>query len=848
MKKFFLTIILIAVIFTTVFSINKFFRFKHLKERKILARQEFLKDLELKPQVKIPGILLLSNFNERENKTVLGDFGAWDKDPNDYSQSCYESFSPLTYVGGRGYSLRLDYDVDSASSAFNGVWFDLGGADLSQYKQLVLWAKGDKEKGYTEDFKLEVQSSRGNKGAYYITGLSDDWQEYIIDLDQFVGISEWSNIRKLVVVFEDWKAAQKEGAVYIDDIYFTESKTLDDSCSKLFPIARERISKPDISCLSDQQFLELIQRKAFAYFWQEANSETGLIKDKSNNFKDDNFQIASIAAVGFALSSYPVAVERGWITKEEALERVLNTLFYFRDKLENVHGFFYHFVGMSNGKRVWNCELSSVDTALFLAGALVAGEYFGAKVRDLAGELYERVEWDWMMGEGDTLCMGWMPETGFLPDRWNRYGEELLMYLFAIGSPTHPISAEVWDRIRRPIRSYEGYISLASPPMFTHQYSHIWVDFRNKHDKYIDYFKSSINATLANRQFCINNKFNSMTFNENSWGLTACESPAGYHAYGAPPGYAYYDGTIAFTALGGSIPFAPKETIAALRWTYNNYKDYIWGRYGFSDSMNRDKDWYADIVIGIDQGPMLLMIENYLNESVWDYFMSNKYIKKAMDKVGFKSGTIKLKSDPRPLINARYKHNFKTGEYDYNLIARNAIENGAVTNCPDDLSSRFSLGWDEEYLYLWIEVTDNEVIAEDIPDKIYKQDSIEIYITPKNNYLCWGNTKQFQLGFAPSRDKNGSLHYAWFQDKIFQEIEAKSKITDSGYIFNIAIPFNTMGFKPQTGLEIGFSIALNDFDKEDNTPKCKYNLFFMPHYDKGCKDGFELAELKLIKE
>ncbi|MDP8252781.1 MAG: glucoamylase family protein [Candidatus Kaelpia aquatica] len=848
MRKISLIAALVFVILIVIFSTNRYLKVKNIREKREQSRQEFQEDLKPIAQAEVPGIFLLSHFNEKENKSSLGDFGAWDKAPNDYSQSCYDSFSSLTHVGDSGYSLRIDYDVDSPSSAFNGVWFDLGAVDLSQYKQIVIWAKGDRDKGYTKDFKLEVQDSQGKKGAYYITGLSDEWREYTVDLDRFVGALEWGSMRKLVIVFEDWKATQKEGTIYVDDIYFTAAETLSDSCSVLFPTARERIPKPDMSCLSDQQFLELIQRKAFGYFWNEANPDTGLIKDKANNFKDDNFQVASIAAVGFALSSYPIAVEKGWISKEEALERTLNTLFYFRDKLENVHGFFYHFVGMDNGKRVWNCELSSIDTALFLAGALAAGEYFGSKVRELAEELYERVEWDWMLAEGDTLCMGWMPETGFLPDRWNRYGEQMLMYLFAIGSPTYPISPEVWDEIRRPIWSYEGYTCLVSPPLFTHQYSHIWVDFRNKHDDYADYFQSSVNATLANREFCINNKFNSMTFNENSWGLTACESPAGYDAYGAPPGYAYYDGTVAFTALGGSIPFAPRETIAALRWMYSHYKDYVWGRYGFSDSLNRDKDWYSEIVIGIDQGAMLLMIENYLTGSVWDYFMSNKYINKAMDRVGFKSGTMELEPDEKPLINADYKRVFKAGDYDYTLKASETIEHGAVTLSPDDLDAKFSLGWDEESLYFWVEVTDNEVVAEDIPDKIYKQDSIEIYIAPENKNLRWGNEKQFQLGFAPSSDRKRPLHYAWFQDKIFEEIRLESKIIESGYILEIAIPFEILGIEPEPGLKIGFSIAVNDFDKNDNTPKCKYNLFFMPYYDQGCKDGFELAEINLVKE
>jgi hypothetical protein len=825
--------------------------FKHynkqriIKEKRKRAREEFLSDLKPIPEVKIPGVILVAHFNEKENKGPLGPFGAWSKDPNDFTQFCYDSFSPLEKRGNKGYSLRIDYDVDSPNPAFNGIWFKLGGVDLSNYKYLILWVKGDEKRGFTQHFKIELKNGRGEKGIYYLTGIDNRWKEFKIPLNKFMGISSFDDMQEMVFVFEDWRVSKKEGTLYVDDIYFTQGKILDKPLCEIFLTARERIPKPDISKLSDEEFLELLQRKAFLYFWQETNPETGLTKDKANNFKKDDFKVASIAAVGFALTAYPIGIEKGWISYEEGLERTLNTLFFFRDRMENVHGFFYHFVGMDNGVRVWNCEVSSIDTALFLAGALFAGEYFGGKVKQLAEEIYRRVEWDWMLGGGDTLCMGWTPEKGFLPHRWNKYGEELILYLLAIGSPTHPIPSETWDKIRRPIWSYDKYTCISSPPLFTHQYSHIWVDFRNKHDKYADYFRSSVNATLANRQFCIDNKYNSLTYGENSWGLTACECPAGYRAYGAPPGYASHDGTVAFTASGGSIPFAPQECISALRGMYEQYKDYVWGKYGFVDSFNRDKNWYSDIVIGIDQGPILLMAENYLTGFVWKYFMKNEYIKKAMSGVGFKEGSMELVPESPPVIEAIYKNGFEEEKF-YKLTPEKTLEYGAITKYPEDLAPEFSASWDEDNLYFVVRVKDNEIIAEEEAKNLYKQDCVEIYITP-DPLLHWGMPTHFQLGFAPSGKDGHPVKYAWFQNKDLEEIKLRAETRKEGYILYITIPFAVLNIQPGDNTAVNFSIAIHDYDRKDNTDNCKFNLHFVPVYGKGSQKGFELAKLRLIK-
>jgi hypothetical protein len=287
-----------------------------------------------------------------------------------------------------------------------------------------------------------------------------------------------------------------------------------------------------------------------SYFWNEANPANGLIRDRST--KDSP---CSIAAVGFGLSAIPVGIERGWITRDEGYERTLTTLKTFANGgVEGKNGFYYHFVDMSEGRRFGDCEISSIDTALFLAGALTAGQYFaGTEVEALANKVYEAADWQWMMNEGDTLSMGWKPEIGFLSARWNSFNEGLLAYVLAIGSPTYPIPASAWDCIFRPVN--ENYISLPQETLFVYQYPAAWVDFRNKEDSYANYFNNAATATRMNRLFAVLRRFNYSTYDMDIWGLSACDGPAGYKAYGASEGN--HDGTVAPYASIASMPFTP---------------------------------------------------------------------------------------------------------------------------------------------------------------------------------------------------------------------------------------------------------------------------------------------------
>lgn len=369
----------------------------------------------------------------------------------------------------------------------------------------------------------------------------------------------------------------------------------------------------------DEAFLDRLEYDSILYFAYEANPANGLVKDSSRPGSP-----ASVAVAGFGLVAMCIGDSHGWIDHDKAYDRVVRTLRTFKNDVPNEHGFFYHFLDMRTASRAWSSELSSIDTALFLAGALFAGEYFkGTEVEGLARELYERVDWPWMMNGKSVMCMGWKPESGFLWYYWDSYSEAMVLYALAIGSPTHPVSKEAWSAWRRQVDSYGGYEVVYCPTgsIFTYQYSHAWIDFRNIYDGRINYFDNSINATKANRQFCIDNAPKYKSYGENSWGLTACLGPDGYMGYGAKPGEGLNDGTIAPCGMGGSIVFDPQVCLNGLKDLYGKNKSFLYGKYGFKDAFNLDKGWWAEEYLGIDVGITLLMVENYRSGLIWDKFM-----------------------------------------------------------------------------------------------------------------------------------------------------------------------------------------------------------------------------------
>lgn len=406
--------------------------------------------------------------------------------------------------------------------------------------------------------------------------------------------------------------------------------------------------------LDDSLFLDLLQRTAFDFFWNEANPDNGLIKDR-----DTPNAACSIASVGFGLTAICVAIDRDWITREAGRQRVLTTLTTFWHKPQGrtaagtigYKGFFYHFLDMTTGLRAWNSELSSIDTALLLAGIIYAKQYFTGdhpaetSIRQLADSIYYRVDWQWMRNYQPNITLGWFPDTGFINAWWRGYNEAMIMGILALGSPTHPVPASTWNAWTGGYawKSHYGYDYVEFPPLFGHQFSHCWIDFRKIQDAYmrnrgITYFDNSCRATLAQRAYCIANPGNFVGYGENVWGLTACDGHNGYKARGAPPPQDD-DGTIAPTAAASSMPFTPKESLAAVKHLYDTYRQSIWTQYGFCDAFNLTVNWWAPGVIGIDEGPIVLMIENYRSQKIWQLFMENLDIQRGLERAGFAATT-----------------------------------------------------------------------------------------------------------------------------------------------------------------------------------------------------------------
>jgi hypothetical protein len=384
----------------------------------------------------------------------------------------------------------------------------------------------------------------------------------------------------------------------------------------------------------DEKFLEKLEYDSILYFIRESNPANGLIKDSSRPGSP-----CSVAAVGFGLTAICIGESRGWIEKDDAYYLVLKTLKTFRDTVPSEKGFFYHFLDMRTGQRAWNSEVSSIDTALFLAGALFAGEYFkGTEIEDIARELYERVDWPWMLNDRKILCMGWKPEEGFLWYYWDSYSEAMILYALAIGSPTHPIPAECWFEWKRPADSYRDYqvVYCSTGSIFTYQYSHAWIDFQKFYEDDINYYNNSVNAVKANRQFCIDNSIDFKTYGEDSWGLSASLGPDGYKGYGAKPGASFNDGTIPPYGMAGSLPFDPIGSLNGLKNLYIKYGSFLYGKYGFKDAFNMDKNWWAEEYLGIDVGISAIMIENYRSGLVWSKFMELPSIKNWASKCFYK--------------------------------------------------------------------------------------------------------------------------------------------------------------------------------------------------------------------
>lgn len=420
-----------------------------------------------------------------------------------------------------------------------------------------------------------------------------------------------------------------------------------------------RIDVPTPPRSSDAPLLDVVQHKAFAFFWNETHADTGLTKDRAHNLErvgPDTYTIASIASVGYALAALPVGAQRGWVGRKEAEARAQQTLRFVHDKLPQHRGFFFHFVDWRTGAREWKSELSSVDSGLLALGALAAGRYFGGQVARLADAVYARMDWRWMQaGDGKTpalktLSHGWKPESGFLTNRWDRYNEASFLYLLAMGSPTLAVGPDAWDAWEVSQTTVEGFPVFGGPaPLFFAQMTPGYFDLRGLRDRQNrDWWTNFANAHRANHAYCARNAGKFKTYSNNLWGITACDQPppVGYGAQANRDGA--NDGTLAPTAALAGILVTPDLSLAALRTLWERHRDRIWGRYGFSNAFNVDKNWFDKDVIGIDLGMMLLAIENHRSGLVWRLMRGHPAVQKGLAAAGMR--TAKTGIDSRAQI------------------------------------------------------------------------------------------------------------------------------------------------------------------------------------------------------
>jgi hypothetical protein len=401
---------------------------------------------------------------------------------------------------------------------------------------------------------------------------------------------------------------------------------------------------------SDDEFLDYVQQTSFDYFWYAANPANGLVPDRTASGS-----ACSIAAVGFGLTAIGIGIDHGWISRTQGVARVLTTLNTFLQGPQGpgtsgtigYKGWFYHFLDMNTALRSPASELSSIDTTLLLAGILGSKQYFNGtnldetSIRTMADAIVNRVDWNWMAQGTDAVSMGWFPSGSFISGNWIGYNEGMILYCLGLGAATNPLPASAWTQWTSGYiwSTNYGLSFVQFPPLFGHEYSHCWIDFRHIADSYMNnrsstYLVNSRRATQANRAYCIANPLGRVGYSGNVWGLTACDGPTGYAARGAPPAL-NDDGTIAPTAAGGAMAFTPEYSLPTLRYFYSHFRRNIWTAYGFRDAFNLGQQWYGPDELGIDQGPIVIMIENYRTQRVWQLLMQNEVVQRGLQRAGF---------------------------------------------------------------------------------------------------------------------------------------------------------------------------------------------------------------------
>jgi hypothetical protein len=611
------------------------------------------------PAVASPGLsYYLDSMNAPDDplNNFIANRGIWCETPTAMSPAACADYQLLSFgfdgqtrYGDSGFALKLSYNVvqnNTLASFYEKLQHGATFYDLSSFDEFHFRVKGEgATSGSGTRFYVRFADKDWNMVYVPVFGVGSDWEDKVIDLRTLRSI-DWSQMQEVTIIFENNRdggagrtVSPLSGTLYFDDLVFVDADEQD---------------------VSDAQFLDVLEKRAFGYFWEYADPNTGLIRERATQS-----EIASIASVGFGLTAICIAKERGWITHAAAYERVLATLNSFYDDpgkpndpfVAGTHGFFYHFVNIHTGKPEWTTidGVSTIDTALLMAGVLTVRRCFiEPDIVSRATAIYQAVDWNWFLDERGLLRMCWTPEKQFVCPRatdtaewdWAGYNEALILYLLAMGSPQHSIPPDSWGTWAATYQwgTYYGYNILIHPPgpLFAHQYPQAWVDFWCKKDNYVDYFLNSRSATLANRAYAEDVWYANPPYD--LWGFTAADGPIArtcqgnmYQDFGFPPDNGRNNGTIAPAAAGGSIVFTPKESIATLRYMYEHFHDRLWGLFGLKDSLNAacDPVWIDNDYVGIDTGITLIMIENYRSRLVWNTFMANPEIRGALALAGF---------------------------------------------------------------------------------------------------------------------------------------------------------------------------------------------------------------------
>ncbi len=597
---------------------------------------------------------------------------------------------------------------------------------------------------------------------------------------------------------------------------------------------------PATTSLNRVDLLTRIQRSAFDYLVKARDPQTGLVY----NTTESNAP-ASPTAGGVALCAIPVGIEQGWISRSQGYDDAKRLLHAYL-RAEHHHGFFYHFLDPRTGRRTWHSEVSCIDSAILFAGAMVVGRYFqGTEVDTLAERLIDRAEWPWFLDGEDTLKWAWTPEQGFQGGSMD-YSESILAYLIAMGSSSHPIPSDCWQAMRRPIAlafgSQRRMVYTSDGSLFAYLLPLIWFDLRDQHDDFLDYWTNAQTAIESNRAFCQAQRDRFATYRAGLWGVSAALGPDGYQAYGTPPAARFvHDGTVAPYVVATALAWLPEQALATLQ-QMEAMAPHLWTRYGFGNSINRDRQFVSLHTIALDQSMGLLMIENVRSGLIWRLMNQHPVAQRGMRAAGFMPGSLEEPIPPaviagnpgaklsvpkltQPIqIDGELSEWSQQGTFELSPQDRRNVEFGFFRGS-QDASARIAVGWDGAALYVAGQVMDDELVTRRQGEAIYQDDCLELFADlDGDGFRFDGNARDLQIGLAPNTLQGSWQLWAWGALKREPpEIDAAVKLQNDGFVFELRIPRPLLQ-DLEPGQPMRFSVAYHDRDRDGKAGKLHWSV------------------------